>query len=600
MKKIKVNRSIHWTETFVSELVNEGIKYACISPGSRNTPLTYSFVTNKRIKSFSIIDERSCGFFALGLSKSTRKPVLLICTSGTATAEFYPAIIEAYQSKTPLIVCTADRPASLRSTGANQTINQNNIYKNHIRWFIDAGLPKLTSESIWRIKCIARQAYNEAAIKNIGPVHINFPFKEPFEPDSFTDEVQENQIDLAEKIFIPLNLSNHKSEVLDSSHFHSIAKKISNFNHGIIAVGFDYYTKDFYTACIKLSKKLGFPIFADVASNFRTIGSNNTNMLTHYNSYLQLEKFIKDHQPNFIIQFGRNFTSKALTQFIQQCKCEKLLVNEFGEWKNQKDDSITVIAIKPETFCRELSGSLGISPLRTDALSTPNKEWLNGFGELEKTASSVKKDLFEQASFPNETRIVSEVINAIPNNSNLMVSNSLPIRDLDLVLPIMKKKVNIFHNRGASGIDGIVSTALGIAQSSKQRTYLLIGDVAFYYDMNSLLTAKKYSIPLKIILINNNGGRIFEMLPISKLKSTINNYFITPHNLDFKKIVNAFGIRYHRVKSWNDFKDILLTNSDSTISLLEIKTEPLMSLSLRNNYYKKVKEAYNKKSKALR
>lgn len=596
---LQTNKNILWAKTFINEAAFQGVKYACISPGSRNTPLTYACITNKKIKSFSIVDERSSGFFALGLAKSTHEPVLLVCTSGTAAAEFYPAIVEACQSKTPLIVCTADRPASLRNTGANQTINQHNIYKNHIRWFIDTGLPKTTMSHLWHIKNIARRAIIESSIKNRGPVHINFPFDEPLDPNSPTDEVQENQLDLSEKIFIPLNLSNQKAETSFNSQIQSIAKKVVKFKKGIIAVGFDDYTKNFFTACSKLSDRLVFPMLADAASNFRTVGSNNINILTHYDSYLRSEKFIKDYQPDFIIQFGRNFTSKALTQFIQQSKCEKLLVNEFGEWKGPKDFSVSVMPIVPDLFCTKLLELLIESHHEMNVQSAPYGEWMNDFCTIEKTASLIKKEIFETASFPNETRIMSEVINSIPNNSNLMVSNSLPIRDLDLVIPLMKKKVNIFHNRGASGIDGITSTALGIAQSSKQRTYLLTGDLAFYHDLNSLLTAKKYSISLTVILINNNGGRIFEMLPISKLSSNVKDYFVTPHNLDFKKITTVFDGQHYQIKSWTDFKSKLLKSTNKYFSVLEIKTDPIKSLSLRKKYFEKVAEAYNHNLKKL-
>jgi len=353
MKKIKVNRNILWTETFVSELVNVGVKYACISPGSRNTPLTYSFVTNKKIKSFSIIDERSSGFFALGLAKVKKSPVALICTSGTATAEFYPAIIEAYQSKTPLIVCTADRPASLRSTGANQTINQNDIYKNHTRWFIDAGLPKLTSESIWRIKYIARQAYYEASIKNNGPVHVNFPFKEPFEPNTSTDEVTKSELKIIQRI-PKKSFYNHQSKnPISRTTLQYVSKKINNYPKGIIVVGLDNYSKGFFTACNQLSIKTGFSIFADAASNMRVSSHSRQTILTCYDSYLRSEKFVRYHKPDFIIQFGRNFTSKALSNFIADCSCEKLLVNKFGAWKNSADKLSSALSCEPEIFCKE-------------------------------------------------------------------------------------------------------------------------------------------------------------------------------------------------------------------------------------------------------
>lgn len=588
---LKVNRNIIWAAAFINELVNLNVRYACISPGSRNTPLIYACVKSKKLKSFSIIDERVSGFFALGLAKSTLNPVILVCTSGTAAAEFYPAIIEAYQSKTPLIICSADRPASLRNTGANQTINQHNLYKNHIIWFIDAGLPKTTMSYLWHIKNIARNAYIESFIKNRGPVHINFPFDEPLDPNVFTDDIYENQLDLAEKIFIPLSISDHKAKSLERSSLFFVAEKIIKSNRGVIAVGFDEYTKDFYSACVKFSKQVGFPILADASSNFRTCGLKHPNILTNYDSYLRSEKFLQNHQPDFIIQFGRNFTSKALTHFIQQSKCEKLLVNLFGEWKNPKDNFVLTAAVNPTLFCNELRRSIGNR-------SKNMFEWMNSFYNAEKTASFFKGELIDNASFPAETRIVSEVINIIPNNSNLMISNSLPIRDLELAISTIKKKIKIFHNRGASGIDGILSTALGIANSSKQKTFLLIGDLAFYHDLNSLQLLQNYSIPLTVILINNNGGRIFDMLPISKFESDMKNYFIAPHNLDFNKIVTAFGIKYYRIKSWSDFKNKLTRNVNKS-SVLELKTNPAISILLRKKYYEQLTKVYEQNFEEL-
>lgn len=593
MPKIKINRNILWTETFAAVLVNAGVKYACISPGSRSTPLTYAITTNKKIKSFAIIDERSSGFFALGLAKSTKTPVVLVCTSGTAAAEFYPAIIEAYQSKVPLIICTADRPPELQNVGANQTINQNNIYKNHIRWFVDAGLPQVNKSGLTKILTIARTAILESSITQLGPVHINFPFKEPFEPASFTDEI-ENDLLLSVKIKHESLLKITKpSSKIGQEILKQISDKINKQAKGIIVVGFDNYSNGFFSALSRLSQKISFPIFADASSSMRFAYNENHNILTYYDSYLRSENFVKAHQPDFIIQFGRNFSSKALSNFIGLCNCKKLLVNQFGDWKNPKEKSTSIIAGSPESFCKELLPLIKRKP-------TEWNEWLNEFLEIEKSASKIKREIVDAASFPNEVRIVNELIKHIPNSSNLMVSNSLPIRDLDLTVPLMQKKINIFHNRGASGIDGIISTALGIAQSSKQRTYLLTGDLAFYYDLNSLLTAKKYFIPLTIILINNNGGRIFEVLPISNYKKIFKEYFATPHNLDFKKLVLAFGGNYHKVKGWTDFRQHLSKESNQkTLSVLEIQSDPIKSLSLRRKYYEKVISVFNHNSKKL-
>jgi len=591
MKIIKVNRNILWAETFVAELVNAGVKYACISPGSRSTPLTYAFTTNKKIKSFAIIDERSSGFFALGLAKAAKSPVALVCTSGTAAAEFYPAIIEAYQSKIPLIVCTADRPPELQNVGANQTINQNNIYKNHIRWFADAGLPHVNNKRLNYIKQIARRTLVECSIKNIGPVHINFPFKEPFEPTAFTDEITQHDLKIIKSIPKFLLSQDPTEKPINRKTLQSISKKIIKHPKGIILVGLDNYSKGFFAACNQLSEKTGYPILADAASNMRFSTHSAQNVLTNYDSYLRSEKFVLDHKPSLLIQFGRNFSSKALSNFIADCSCEKILVNKFGDWKNPKDGSTSIIDVDPERFCMEFLSFNRRKPIAWN-------EWFNDFIDIEKSATKVKGKIFEKAPFPNETRIVHEVINSIPDGSNLMVSNSLPIRDLDLILPFMKKNINIYHNRGASGIDGIISTALGIAKVSKSKTFLLIGDLAFYYDLNSLLIAQKNSIPLTIILINNNGGRIFEALPISKQKNIFEEYFATPHNLNFSEFVNAFGGNYFEAKSWSGFrKKLKQSKTKNNFSVLEIKTDSKKSLALRRTYFKAVISSYNQKSR---
>lgn len=579
---IKVNRNVLWSEIFINELVNAGIRHACISPGSRNTPLVYACVTNKKIKSFSIIDERGSGFFALGIAKSTTKPVILICTSGTATAEFYPAIIEAYQSKVPLIICTADRPPYLLGTGTNQTINQHNLYRNHILWFADAGLPKTTLKNVWHIKNIARIAFIKSTIENRGPVHINFPFDEPLDPALLTDNLIDDQILNSKNINIPFSFADNLKESDDFKNLKDISEKIKKYKKRIIVVGFDNYSEDFFEACIRLSNRLKSPILADSTSGFRTKGYYTENILTHYDTYLKSEFFSESHNPDLIIQFGRNFTSKALTNFISGCACEKLLVNKFGDWNNPNNKLSNVFACEPAVFCNEVC-----SLLKNE--KSKSTKWLNDFLIIENTAREIKKNLLSKLKFPTEIKIVEELVKALPSGAKLVVSNSLPVRDLDFILPLTKKRITIYHNRGASGIDGIVSTALGIAQESKGRTYLLIGDLAFYYDLNSLLLAKKYPASLTIILINNNGGRIFEMLHAAKMKKQIKNYFITPHNLDFKRIVTAFGLKHYHIKNLADFKDKLSKNDD--LSVLELKTDPIKSFLIRKKYYEKVNEA---------
>ncbi len=585
---MKINRNILWTETFVDELASCGVKYACISPGSRNTPITYALANNPQIKSFVHIDERSCSFFALGLAKSSGSPVILVSTSGTATAEFYPAIIEAYQQRVPLIVCTADRPPELLDCGANQTINQNNLYRNHIRWFVDVGLPEATKKRMLYIKHIARRSYSESLFRSKGPVHLNFPFRKPFEPDNFTDDISDELLEVVNK---PLSekdsiFSKEEKNILNEKWFVEIFNNISNYEKGLIIAGPENYNPLFHKYCMLLSEKLAYPIIADGASQLRFGKGHKENVLASFEPVLRAETFTAKNNPDIIIQFGRTPTSNAVNDYLEKCDSLRYIINENGDWFDPSNKATAAIACKAYTFCEKL-----VELLDSSSSIRKESEWLNNFIEHEKISNKIKIETIYNAEYNNETRVVKELIDTLPGKSNLMISNSMPIRDFDYFAYKSEKDIKVFNNRGASGIDGINSTALGIAAESDNPTVLLIGDLAFYHDMNGLLAAGKYSIPLIIILINNNGGGIFEVLPISKYKDIFNQYFIAPHNLNFENFVKGYNGYYKLIESWDDFKINFNKSLESkTFSVLEIKTNAQNSFRSRDDYWAKVKE----------
>lgn len=580
---MKINRNILWSETFVNELFLSGVKYACISPGSRNTPLTFAFANHKKIKSFVHIDERSCAFFALGLAKSSGTPAVIVSTSGTAAAEFYPAIIEAYQQRIPLIVCTADRPPELLDRGANQTINQINLYKNHIRWFIDAGLPEAIPEKIKFIKSAAKKSVYKSLVESKGPVHLNFPFKKPFEPDAFTDEVEKDLIDLSKSSFIENNFHAKKEKNISSQKwFNEILNFLKKFEKGLIIAGPENYDPHFHKNCKILAEKLGYPILADGASQLRFGKHNKENILSNFEGILRSAPFSNNYQPEIILQFGRTVTSKALENYLKKCNSIRFMINEFGDWFDPANKATAAIACKPFLFCEKMLEAINNKINR-------KSEWLKNFVCAESISAKIKRETIYKAKFPNESRIIKEILDVIPENSNIMISNSMPIRDFDYFAYKTEKDIAVYNNRGASGIDGIISTALGVSAESKKTTVLLTGDLAFYYDLNGLLAAKKYSLPLIVVLINNNGGGIFEVLPISKYKNIFKEYFITPHSLEFSNFVKAYNGKYKLIKNWGNFKNSFkqaLTNK--TFSVLEIKTDASKSLNQRENYWKEV------------
>jgi len=576
---IKINRNYFWANIFFDQLAECGVKYACISPGSRSTPLTYALSQNKKIKSYVIVDERTSGFFALGIAKQTNSPVIVVTTSGTAAAELYPAIIEAYQNRVPLIVCTADRPIYLQNSGANQTINQENLYNNHTRLFYDTSLPVIKLKKIKKLKIAAIKAFNICSHRNIGPVHINIPFEKPLEPDSFTDEIEEKILleSLPDELTTKLNQQSKLVQQVDLKKFTDLFKKNQNV---LITVGAGHFSDSFYSLIENFSVKFSLPVFADASSGLKFKTNPLSNLISNYDALIRSESFLKLFSPRFILHFGRTLTSSGLEHYYASVKPKGFIINRFGDL-HDPSRKFKVIRISEELFLQNIIKSV-------EAKQNDISEHLKNLKYLDQGIEKIKTETFTIAKKINETGVLLSVIDSIPPNSNLMIGNSIPIRDLDFFSSTVNKNIKVFENRGASGIDGITSTALGICEQSKNPTYLVVGDLSFYYDINSFLIAKQYNIPLITVLINNNGGAIFKFLPISGYKNVFDKYFLTSTNLSFKKLSEAFDIDYKELKSQLDILNhIKVSSVRKKPAVFEIKTNSDSSLLLRKKYWKK-------------
>lgn len=579
--KIKVNRNSLWSEIFVKELADNGVKYACISPGSRNTPLTLAFSSNKDIKTHILVDERSNGFFALGLARASKTPVALVCTSGTAVAEFYPAIVEAFQQNIPLIVCTADRPPELQDCGANQTIHQNNIYKNHIFWFNNAGLPGVTKKKLEHIKSLAQKAFNES--KAMGPVHINFPFRKPLEPFIFTDEVDEDLLG-------DLSLNTTEEEIRENAPFKeslidTIFEKLKQTPRCIILSGPDEPRDSFKCSLQHMASIFSLPILADGASELRYGSQDKDNVFINFEGFLRSKEFSKKIEPGLILHFGRTMTSKGIEIFLENTSSEYYIINERGSLFDPFGKTTGVLAMEAEDFLNEI-----IKRAEAENFRRQDSEWIKLFRTAELRAEELKSEVILKAQFPFEGRIFTETMSMMPNDSNIMISNSMPIRDLDYFAPKLNSSVTVFNNRGASGIDGITSTALGLSRASGKPTVMITGDLAFYYDLNGLLASKKYSIPLVVVLINNDGGGIFEMLPVAQCgEELFRDCFKTPHELDFSYFVKGYGGEFLDIKSWEEFQEAFpRALKHKGLSVLHLRTDSKTSTFIRRRYWEEV------------
>jgi 2-succinyl-5-enolpyruvyl-6-hydroxy-3-cyclohexene-1-carboxylate synthase len=573
-----VNNNTLWAELLVTALETYGIKYACISPGSRNAPLVLAFQKSKKIKSFVHVDERSSGFFALGLVYQTKSPVVLITTSGSAVTELYPAVVEAFYKRVPLLLLTADRPQTLHNVGANQTINQVNIFKNHVRGYYEAGMPKINKPSLFGF---AKKISNAVAdsIGKKGPVQFNFPFAKPFEPSAGTDEVSESFVSSMHKEFSK-NILHIYYKKKNNNDIQYLVDLLQGSSKVMIILGESKFKENIAFEILKLSKLLNAPVIADGFSNIRFLKEDNKNIITNYSSFLKSSKVRNAIQPKIILQFGNTPISNALLEFFQESQAIKVLIHKFGDTQDPSRTAQRVITGKTEWVCRVLNSALTAKP------NEEQKEYLDRIVKIDESACEIKELFLESTSFPFEGNIVQTILNQLPDESNLMISNSLPARDFDYFAEY-KNKIKVFNNRGVSGIDGIVSTAAGIAAESDKPSFLIVGDLAFYHDISGMLALKNYEIPLVIVMLNNGGGGIFETLPIANEKDIdFEKYFKTPVELDYKSIVKGFGGNYKQVATESAFlKEIKSAQKKKNFSVIEIIIDSKKSLSEREKYW---------------
>ncbi len=581
--KVRININFIWATTFVNQLAKLGIRHACISPGSRSTPLTYALASNKQFKCFINIDERSSAFFALGIAKACKSPVVIVTTSGTATSELYPAIIEAYQQRTSLIICTADRPSELVGTGANQTINQYNIYRNHIRWFRDVGLPSVKEHSLHYLQKVAFKAY-KISVTEKGPVHINFPFAKPLEPFTFNEEIDEKLLNLKSIVETKKDFK----EVQDR-RINKLVEFIKQHEKGIIVTGPMEFNEDAISKIKSLASFIKYPILADGVSHFRfKTKKTDKYIISNYNSFLSSEKFRSKFTPELVIHFGGTPTSANLLSYLSECDAERFQVNEFGDLHDPSKKTKIVFEYRADLLAEKL-----IKLLKEDNVKRTKSTWFNAFVKAEIISQKLSSDYLSKVKKLHEPSVMSEIIKTLPTKTNLFIGNSLPIRDFDYFSGNNSKFFNLFFNRGASGIDGVVSTAIGAAQIQKPLV-TVVGDLSFLHDLNSLLIARKYKIPLTIVVINNNGGGIFHTLPISKKKKLLQEFFITSQDIKLKKIVQAFGIKHKLIKNKSEFKTALSNLKLQEPIVLEIRTSINQSANFREKINKEIKVEIDK------
>jgi 2-succinyl-5-enolpyruvyl-6-hydroxy-3-cyclohexene-1-carboxylate synthase len=569
------NRNTLWASIVVEELYRSGVRTVCISPGSRSTPLVIAFAELRdRCPDFQIlvhIDERSSSFFALGVAKVQMAPVALLCTSGTAAANYYPAVIEAYYSRIPLIVLTADRPPEMRDCGSGQTIDQINIYGKYVRYFFEVGTPEIIGFRLRYLRSLISRSISIAIGKGdtpAGAIHLNFPFADPMSPVAVPNDVPEDiALSSPEAMFGNPSGGAYSQIItgmrsLKNNAIATIANQIISHPKGAIVVGVYDAPPEFLDAVRRLARATGYPLLIEAT------GAHRRDEIGHYDSFLRSPNFCKTHAPEIVIRFGAMPTSKSYMLWLERhIGCQQLIV---GSTNSDPTHGLTIaLNTYPVSFCEQLANYLEnyAQPAFQD------KQWRLDFELAESIAEHEITNFLSTINELFDGKVYAELSQILPADSYIYIASSTPIRDLDTFFH-SDRPVTVLANRGANGIDGTISSALGAAWGCDRPMILICGDLAFYHDLNGLLATKKYNISLTVILLNNDGGGIFNLLPISKFENTFEEFFGTAHGLDFAPIINAYGCEHILVRDWTHFRDAFLYSIETKgTQVLEIRSD---------------------------
>lgn len=565
---------------FIDELSRAGIKHAVISPGSRSTPLALLLAEHPSIRIWLHVDERSAAFFALGLAKAKNEAVALLCTSGTAGANYYPAVIEAHMTRVPLVVITADRPHELRDNGAPQTIDQIHLFGNYPKWFVEMALPEKSEDMLRYARICAAKAVSKALDSPAGPVHVNFPLREPLLPNLDLPSLWES----GQKHLDPFTEVYTGIRTLSDVQYEMIAKRLQGVTKGLIVCG-PMHRFNGITDIIELGKQLNFPILADPLSQLRTGSHDKSLIIDSYDALLRVNKFVETYEPEIVIRFGAMPVSKALLLYLKKYRCQQVIVDEGAGWRDPTLSSDLMVYADIGDFCRQL-----VSKLKHNQ-TVKNDAWTSDWLKWNELARNIVNEM--NLSAINEGQLMLETIRMLPDDALLFVGNSMPIRDLDTFLLATEKPIVTMGNRGANGIDGVVSTALG-ASTEFDQSVLVIGDLSFFHDLNGLLAAKLYDLNLTIIVVNNDGGGIFSFLPQADNNLPhFEQLFGTPIGVDFEHAVRMYGGRCYRANHWSEFRNGFEQSlSNKGLNVIEVFTDRKENVRIHRELWNEIEQQF--------
>ncbi len=552
----------------VDELVRCGVTHACCAPGSRSAPVALALAEDPRVRLHVLIDERSAAFCALGIAKAARLPAVVLSTSGTAAANFSPAVIEARHSGAPLIVLTADRPPELRDTGANQTIDQIKLYGDAVAWFAEVGAPEALPQSVAYWRSLASRAYASALGPPGGPVHLNVAFREPLVPTPDGPD-------------FPYSLEGRPGGEPWTKHSRSprpgsradlerLVSEVAATERGLIVVGDVEVEAE---AVQQLAGAACWPVLAAPLSGARC----GELALSSYEALLRHRSFAQAHRPDLVLRIGRTgVSSRALSGFLDR-GIRQVLLDPTGAWLDPERTAAWLIEADPGLALREVGGRLR---------RRGGSEWLASWLGAERAVREAIDALLEADGVPSEPRTARDLAARLPEGATLVAASSMPIRDLDWFMR-PRSGLRVLGNRGASGIDGFVSTVLGVALATDGPTAGLAGDLSLLHDQNGFLLSRSEAVDAVFVVVNNDGGGIFSFLPQVELPEHFEKLFGTPHGLDLEALAHLYGCAHRRVDRADELAPLVSGALDAKgVHLIEVPTDRRANVVLHREAWK--------------
>ena len=528
---IPINRTFAPLQAFVDELARCGLRHAVTCPGSRNAPLILSLVGGERLECVSVIDERSAGYLALGMAKASGLPVAVTCTSGTAAANLHPAVAEAYEARVPLIVLTADRPPELRDTGAGQAIDQIKLYGSAAKWFVEVGSHEPGREAAVHHRSLACRAYWTAAGGRPGPVHLNFPLREPLAPVG-------EELDGADwagradgRPWVELR---EHSSAPHADDVQRLADRIAAAPRGALVCG--PVAGGIAEPVARLAAEAGWPVLAEPTSGVRCGEHDRSHVIAHYDVLLRDERFARAHAPQLVLRVGDTPTSKPLRAWL--AASTQVVLDPHAAWHEPTRVAQELLVAAPAPACDALAAALEMRTAERDP------SWLRSWRQ----ADALVTPALAEAADPFEPKVYAALEPLLPPGAIVWISSSMPVRDVESFFPQSDRRLRFLANRGANGIDGVVSSAAGADLATGAPTWLLTGELALLHDLGGVLAARRAGARLTIVCVNNGGGGIFDFLPVAEHAdpAAYEQHVATPAEADLAAVAALAGLEHRR------------------------------------------------------